>query len=239
MDKGGAREKRAPYSKMTTNPTVATTEMKPDWSVMAAKGISEEGQASDSAYTSDVELVRACVDGKPGAFDVLMQRHQRHVYQLCYRFAGNHEDASDLSQDVFLRVHRGLGRFKGNAALSTWLYRIAVNVSLNYVSLTRPKTEEVEPERLFDRRSASPAELVARGRALGDGESGHRQIARQTTGHLDPACVSRSHASRDCGDFSGTPLVRSRPTSSMRLRISRNSSARRRSRRCARHTTDT
>ena len=163
MDKGRARERRAPRAKMATNPTVATTEMKPGWSLMTAKGIAEEGQASDSLYTSDAALVRACVDGRPGAFDVLMQRHQRHVYQLCYRFAGNHEDASDLSQDVFLRVHRGLGRFKGNAALSTWLYRIAVNVSLNYVSLTRPKTEEVEPERLFDRRSASPVELVARG----------------------------------------------------------------------------
>ena len=73
------------------------------------------------------------------------------------------EDASDLSQEVFLRVHGGLDRFKGNAALSTWLYRIAVNVSLNHVSSKRPPTEPLEPERLFDGRNESPVELVARG----------------------------------------------------------------------------
>ena len=51
------------------------------------------------------------------------------MYQLCYRFVGNHEDASDLAQDVFIRAYRGLRKFKGQASLGTWLYRIAVNVS--------------------------------------------------------------------------------------------------------------
>ena len=60
-----------------------------------------------------------------------MQRNQRQIYQVCYRFAGNHEDASDLAQDVFVRAYRGLAGFKGNSALATWLYRIAVNVCLN------------------------------------------------------------------------------------------------------------
>ena len=54
--------------------------------------------------------------------------------QLCYRFVGNHEDASDLAQDVFIRAYRGLRGFKARASLGTWLYRIAVNVSLNRVS---------------------------------------------------------------------------------------------------------
>ena len=73
----------------------------------------------DAPYANDAELVTACLEGKPGAFATLLEQHQRRVYYLCYRFVGNHEDASDLSQEVFLRVHRGLHRFQGGAALST------------------------------------------------------------------------------------------------------------------------
>ena len=119
--------------------------------------------SSGTAYANAAALVTACLDGTPGAFAMLMEQHQRRVYNLCYRFVGNHEDASDLSQEVFLRVHRGLHRFQGGAALSTWLYRIAVNVSLNHVGVKRPITEPVEPERLFDRQSESAVEMVARG----------------------------------------------------------------------------
>jgi RNA polymerase sigma-70 factor, ECF subfamily len=81
----------------------------------------------------DRTLVDACRSGRREAFDVIVERHQRQVYQLCYRFAGNHEDASDLAQDVFIRAYRGLHSFKGQSAFSTWLYRIAVNVCLNRV----------------------------------------------------------------------------------------------------------
>src|SRR6185436_8727421 len=91
--------------------------------------------ARPEAATSDSEddhaLVRACLRGHREAFDAIVERHQRQVYQLCYRFSGNHEDASDLAQDVFLRAYRGLHTFKGNSAFSTWLYRIGVNVCLN------------------------------------------------------------------------------------------------------------
>jgi RNA polymerase sigma-70 factor (ECF subfamily) len=87
----------------------------------------------------DRTLVKVCLDGRRDAFDVIVERHQRQVYQLCYRFAGNHEDASDLAQDVFIRAFRGLHSFKGQAAFSTWLYRIAVNVCLNRVGVPARK----------------------------------------------------------------------------------------------------
>src|SRR5215471_5232019 len=79
---------------------------------------------------TDAELVQACLAGRREAFDLLVERHQRHVYQLCYRFAGNHEDANDLAQDVFVRAYRGLKTYKGQASVGTWLYRIGVNVCL-------------------------------------------------------------------------------------------------------------
>ncbi|MBI3400070.1 MAG: sigma-70 family RNA polymerase sigma factor [Acidobacteria bacterium] len=101
-------------------------------------------------------LVEACLEGRPGAFDLLVERHRRTVYQLCYRFVGNHEDASDLSQDVFLRAFRGLKSFRGQASLSTWLYRIGVNVCLNRVSAKTLPSESIDERQFEDARAQSP-----------------------------------------------------------------------------------
>lgn len=101
----------------------------------------------------DAALVAASVAGCREAFDVIVERHRRTVYQVCYRFVSNHEDASDLSQDAFVRAWRGLKNFKGQSALSTWLYRIAVNVCLNRVGARMPVTEPMDTtERIEDTR---------------------------------------------------------------------------------------
>jgi RNA polymerase sigma-70 factor (ECF subfamily) len=98
----------------------------------------------------DRALVAAAAAGNREAFDVIVDRHRRSVYQVCYRFVNNHEDASDLAQDAFVRAWRGLKNFKGEAALSTWLYRIAVNVCLNRVAAKTPITEPIESTELFE-----------------------------------------------------------------------------------------
>ena len=115
-----------------------------DWKVNVTRDRTEEArpaisdlEAGDS--TDDGLLVDACLGGQREAFDFIVRRHQRRVYQLCYRFAGNHEDASDLAQDAFIRAYRGLRSFKGNASFSTWLYRVAVNVCLNRVGSRAPR----------------------------------------------------------------------------------------------------
>src|SRR5262252_7064103 len=92
---------------------------------------------------SERDLVEACRAGRPGAFDLVVERHRRAVYLLCYRFVASHEDASDLSQDVFLRAFRGLKNFKGQSALGTWLHRISVNVCLNRLSVKTPVKESI------------------------------------------------------------------------------------------------
>lgn len=99
------------------------------------------------AAPSDAELVRLAQSGNREAFDEIVRRHQRQVYQLCYRFVGNHEDASDLAQDVFVRAFKALRGFKGHSALPTWLYRIGVNVCLNRKAL---KTLPIEPMPLLE-----------------------------------------------------------------------------------------
>jgi RNA polymerase sigma-70 factor (ECF subfamily) len=111
---------------------------------------------------TDTELVAATLQGDRDAFGVIVERHGRHVYQLCYRFAGNHQDASDLAQDVFIRAFRSLRTFKGNSALGTWLYRIAVNVSLNKVSANAVELERLDARsRAQDVSLASDAESAA------------------------------------------------------------------------------
>jgi len=111
-------------------------------------------------------LVEACLAGRDGAFDLIVERHRRPVYQLCYRFVGNHEDASDLSQDVFLRAFRGLRSFRGQSSLATWLYRIGVNVCLNRVTAKTPlarATETIDDDKAFvDDRIESASDRVLR-----------------------------------------------------------------------------
>jgi len=95
------------------------------------------------AELDDTALVSAARAGNREAFDVIVERHRRVVYQVCYRFVNNHEDASDLAQDAFVRAWKGLKTFRSEAALSTWLHRIAVNVCLNRVSARTPVTEPI------------------------------------------------------------------------------------------------
>ena len=108
-------------------------------------------------------LVEACLANRPGAFDLIVERHRRSVYQLCYRFVGNHEDASDLSQDVFVRAFRGMGSFRGQSSIATWLYRIGVNACLNRVSAktTLGKlTEPIDDRQFVDAGAESASDRI-------------------------------------------------------------------------------
>jgi RNA polymerase sigma-70 factor (ECF subfamily) len=104
------------------------------------------------ATADDRVLVEACLAGRRDAFDPIVERHRRSIYQVCYRFVGNHEDASDLTQDVFVRAYRGLHNFKGQSSLGTWLYRIAVNACLNRLALKTPRPEPLDAREPVDTR---------------------------------------------------------------------------------------
>ncbi len=139
------------------------------WPAPAAVAAPREGMAMAPVPTEDLDalddraLVDACRAGRREAFDRLVVRHRRSVYHLCYRFVANHADATDLTQEVFLRAFRALGGFKGEASVATWLYRIAVNLSLNKVGARAPRTEPVE-----DRHLPPSAEPDAMSRMLAD-----------------------------------------------------------------------
>ena len=120
------------------------------------------GAGLPMTMADDDALVRQCLAGETSAFDVLVERHRRQVYQVCYRFVNNHEDASDLAQDAFLRAYRALHTFKGNSAFSTWLYRVAVNVCLNRVSTKQAPTEPLDQREHQDVRGELPDREVLR-----------------------------------------------------------------------------
>ena len=90
-------------------------------------------------------LVEACRQGKPGAFEAIVRAHQDRIYSFCARMLANREDALDASQEVFLSAWRNLSGFRGEAALSTWLLRIAANRCLNRIRGRKSLSEREVP----------------------------------------------------------------------------------------------
>jgi RNA polymerase sigma-70 factor (ECF subfamily) len=87
--------------------------------------------ASKHEASLDAELVRLSNAGDNGAFVEIMTRHRDRVFSLAFRHLHSHADAEEITQDTFIRAHRGLGRFRGDSSLATWLHRIAFNLSRN------------------------------------------------------------------------------------------------------------
>ena len=79
---------------------------------------------------ADTALINAARDGDRAAFDALFERHKRFVYNVCLRILGPGEDAVDACQSTFVKAYRRLSVFRGDACFRTWLYRIAVNISV-------------------------------------------------------------------------------------------------------------
>ncbi|MGB9742936.1 MAG: RNA polymerase sigma factor [bacterium] len=90
---------------------------------------------------SDEELVRRVQQGNMAAFEELVRRYERKVYNITYRLLGNEQDATEALQDTFLRAYRFIPKFAFRSSFYTWLYRIATNVSLT--RLRRRKNVEV------------------------------------------------------------------------------------------------
>jgi RNA polymerase sigma-70 factor (ECF subfamily) len=82
---------------------------------------------------ADAQLAAACRAGEPGAFSELVRLYRDRVYSVAYRFLGDHEDAQDVAQEVFVRAYRGIEGFQGNSKIFTWLYSIAGNLARNRI----------------------------------------------------------------------------------------------------------
>lgn len=93
--------------------------------------------------TADRALVRQAQAGNADAFDELVVRYQERIYALTYHMTSNHEDAGDLAQEAFVKAWKALRNFKGDSSFYTWVYRIAVNHTLNHLKTRRARTQHL------------------------------------------------------------------------------------------------
>lgn len=105
--------------------------------------ITPKRRAKADEALDDRDLVEACRRGESQAMELLYHRYKRRVFGLVTRIVGT-SDSEEVVQEVFVRIYRGLAKFRGDAQLSTWIYRLAVNASLSFVSKRkrRPECEE-------------------------------------------------------------------------------------------------
>jgi len=101
----------------------------------------EESQKPEPAPVPDLELVQRAQKGDSAAYDELIRRYQERVYATVYHMTSNHEDANDLAQEAFIKAFHALKSFKGGSSFYTWVYRIAVNKTINFLKQRKNKAQ--------------------------------------------------------------------------------------------------
>ena len=118
-----------------------TVQRRPAWRLTVVRPDELEATPPVLEGLDDRALATRAGAGDRDAFDVLVGRHQRAVYHVCFRFLREHAEASDAMQDAFVKAWRALPRFKGDAAFATWLYRVAVTTCLSRLAARRPAAD--------------------------------------------------------------------------------------------------
>jgi RNA polymerase sigma-70 factor (ECF subfamily) len=93
--------------------------------------------ATDEVVMTDRDLdwlvVQKVQAGSVGAFDALVQKYREKIFAVIYNMTSNREDASDLTQDTFIKAFQAIGRFRGKSSFFTWIYRIAINSTMTFL----------------------------------------------------------------------------------------------------------
>jgi RNA polymerase sigma-70 factor (ECF subfamily) len=108
-----------------------------------------ESGVAESALDPEARLVARCLEGEESAWEELARVYTKRVYSMCYRFTGNDAQAQDLTQEVFLRVYRGLKSFRcGEGTFATWLARLTRNLLIDHYRRTRLErsTDSIEDQ---------------------------------------------------------------------------------------------
>ena len=124
----------------------------------------------------DLALAERCRQGELGAFEELYRAHSGRLYSVALRMVGNTADAEDLLQEIFLSAHRKLESFRGESSLGTWLYRLAVNLCLDYLRSRTGRASHVTDPLDDDPSLPEPA-----GRGLADRTISRMDLERALT----------------------------------------------------------
>ena len=95
----------------------------------------------DPAPVEEMELVKRARKGDLAAYDDLVRRYQERIYATVYHMTSNHEDANDLAQEAFIKAFQALKSFKGGSSFYTWVYRIAVNKTINFLKQRKNRSQ--------------------------------------------------------------------------------------------------
>jgi RNA polymerase sigma-70 factor (ECF subfamily) len=101
----------------------------------------EPQEAAPPDEMADLTLVRLSQNEDMRAYDVLVRRYQERIYATVYHMTSNHEDANDLTQETFIKAFRALKSFKGDSSFYTWIYRIAVNKTINFLKQRKNRVQ--------------------------------------------------------------------------------------------------
>ncbi len=101
----------------------------------------EQGQSSTPEISDEMHLVRQARQGSLEAYDTLVRRYQERIYATVYHMTANHEDANDLAQEAFIKAYQAINSFKGGSSFYTWVYRIAVNKTINFLKQRKNKAQ--------------------------------------------------------------------------------------------------
>jgi RNA polymerase sigma-70 factor, ECF subfamily len=139
----------------------------------------------ETAETTDYALAQMAAGGDMRAFEELYERHSRRVYSLCLRMTANTAEAEDLTQEVFIQLHRKVGSFRGESQFTTWLHRMTVNQVLMHFRRRGVRSEQVTEDGESPQQVVSgtedPARMpvvdrIALDKALGQLPPGYRAV---------------------------------------------------------------
>jgi RNA polymerase sigma-70 factor, ECF subfamily len=112
------------------------------------------------ADVSELDLVRQCQAGDPEAFDQLVGRYRTRVFGMIYNMVHNEQDAWDLAQDSFLKAWKSISRFRGQSSFYTWIYRIVMNVTIDWLRKKQVKGSGTEFDDTIQLKEIDPASLT-------------------------------------------------------------------------------
>jgi len=102
---------------------------------------SPQGSPATPPHIDEMELVNKARHGDLESYDELVRRYQERIYATIYHMTSNHEDANDLAQEAFIKAFHALKSFKGGSSFYTWVYRIAVNKTINFLKQRKNKAQ--------------------------------------------------------------------------------------------------